>query len=410
MANVRLEPPDQFDFANPDDWPRWKRRFELYRCASALDKEDEARQVSVLLYSMGEAAADVLTSTNIADEDRKKYAKVVEKFDEFFRVRRNVIFERAKFNSRNQGAEESAEQYITALYSLVETCEYNPEMVEELLRDRLVVGMKDKALSERLQLDPELTLGKAKKMVRQKEAVKEQCQQLQSDKPLQLEAVGGNPPVGRRRERREKPQQYGRGQLCTRCGKGPHPAGARCPARSANCHRCNRKGHYESQCFSKTVASASELTESVTEEPIFLGAISEEQNSPWQISILVENKPVQFKLDTGAQVTAITERTYSTLGASSLKKPSKILYGPARQRLDTIGQFTTRLHHGTKVAKQTVFVVRGLQQNLLGLPAITELQLACRLAATYTNCDVRRRFPRLFTGLGTLGEAYHIRL
>ena len=40
----------------------------------------------------------------------------------------------------------------------------------------IVVGIRDKALSEKLQMD---TLEKAKTLVRQKEAVKEQCQELQ---------------------------------------------------------------------------------------------------------------------------------------------------------------------------------------------------------------------------------------
>ena len=39
------------------------------------------------------------------------------------------------------------EQYITALYSPVETCNYG--MLKEMLRDRLVVGIADSALSER---------------------------------------------------------------------------------------------------------------------------------------------------------------------------------------------------------------------------------------------------------------------
>ena len=40
-----------------------------------------------------------------------------------------------------------------------------------MLRDRLVVGITDSSLSERMQLDPDLTLEKAKKLVQQREAV-----------------------------------------------------------------------------------------------------------------------------------------------------------------------------------------------------------------------------------------------
>ena len=69
------------------------------------------------------------------------------------------------------------EQYITVLYTLVETCEYG-NLTEELLRDRLVVGIRDSSLSERLQMDPELILKKAKRIARQREAVKDNHQQL----------------------------------------------------------------------------------------------------------------------------------------------------------------------------------------------------------------------------------------
>ena len=40
-------------------------------------------------------------------------------------------------------------------------------MKDELIRDRLVVGIRDSALSEQLQLESELTLDKAKQFIRQ---------------------------------------------------------------------------------------------------------------------------------------------------------------------------------------------------------------------------------------------------
>ena len=43
-----------------------------------------------------------------------------------------------------------------------------------MIRDRIVVGLLDAKLSEKLQLDPELTLPKAVNQARQSEAVKKQ--------------------------------------------------------------------------------------------------------------------------------------------------------------------------------------------------------------------------------------------
>ena len=53
-----------------------------------------------------------------------------------------MIFERACFNKSNQLEGETAEEYITTLYGLIESSEYGT-MKEELLRDRLVVGICD---------------------------------------------------------------------------------------------------------------------------------------------------------------------------------------------------------------------------------------------------------------------------
>ena len=135
-----------FTFNSPDEWPKWKRCFEQYWVASGLDKEDDECQVSTLLYCLGEEANDVLTSTNITAESQKKFDDVIEKFDDFFKVRKNGIFERARFNQRSQGETETAEQFITSLYSLAADCEFGV-LKEQLIRDRIVVGIRDSSLS-----------------------------------------------------------------------------------------------------------------------------------------------------------------------------------------------------------------------------------------------------------------------
>ena len=98
--------------------------------------------------------------TGISDEDKKKYDRVLAKFFAHFKVRKNIIFERACFNQRKQESGESAEVYITAIHQMADKCEYGT-MKEELIRDCLV-GICDKALSERMQMEAGLTLEKAK--------------------------------------------------------------------------------------------------------------------------------------------------------------------------------------------------------------------------------------------------------
>lgn len=122
---------------------------------------------------MGENAEEILASTNISTDDRKKYDPVLAKFDTFFQVRKNIIFKRAQFNRHSQQPDKSAETFITSLCSLYVNCAYC-DLRDQMIRDRIVVGICDNALSERLQLDPKLTLEKVKALLRQCEAVPKQ--------------------------------------------------------------------------------------------------------------------------------------------------------------------------------------------------------------------------------------------
>ena len=100
MASMAFQLSAPFCFGKPDEWPKWKQRFNQFHMASVLfDKSDEY-QANTLLYCLGADTEDILSTTNITADNRKKYQKVMEKFDKFFAVRQNVIFERARFNKR----------------------------------------------------------------------------------------------------------------------------------------------------------------------------------------------------------------------------------------------------------------------------------------------------------------------
>ena len=101
--------------------------------------KSEERQISTLLYYLGEEAGDVVTSTNICEADRR-YTQVLSKMDEFFKVQKNVIFERARFNWRTQYQGETSKEFITCLYSLAADCLYG-NLRDEIIYDRLVVGI-----------------------------------------------------------------------------------------------------------------------------------------------------------------------------------------------------------------------------------------------------------------------------
>ena len=125
-------------------------------------------QVNTLVYSMGDEADDILRSFGFSTDDGKKYDVVKAKFDGHFVKRRNVIYERAQFNQRIQEHGESVDAFITALYGLVEHCGY-AGLHDEMIHDRIVVGLRDAKLSENLQLDPDLMLEKESQAVKQQQ-------------------------------------------------------------------------------------------------------------------------------------------------------------------------------------------------------------------------------------------------
>ena len=113
-----------------------------------------------------------------------------------------------------------------------------------------------------------------------------------------------------------------------------------------------------------------------------------------------------FKLDTGAEVRAINQH----LGKPKLHTPEKILYGPSREPLQAVGQFMGKLSHRGRKSQRQVFVVEGLKNNLLGLPAITALHLAARVDTSSSETDIYRCFPKVFKGLGNLRDEFVIKL
>ena len=72
-------------------------------------------------------------------------------------IKRRNIYERATFNNHRHEQGELVDAFITALYSLAEHCGFGM-LHDEMIRDRIVIGIWDAKLSEKLQLDAKLAL------------------------------------------------------------------------------------------------------------------------------------------------------------------------------------------------------------------------------------------------------------
>ena len=92
------------EFEKPETWTTWKKRFDRYITVANLSDKSDKEKIDLFLYTMGEKG--------------EPFKQVSEEFTKHFAPKRNVVFERFKFNSRYQQEGESVDSFITALYTL----------------------------------------------------------------------------------------------------------------------------------------------------------------------------------------------------------------------------------------------------------------------------------------------------
>ena len=101
-----------------------------------------------------------------------------------------------------------------------------------------------------------------------------------------------------------------------------------CPANGAKCHSCGKMGHYQRVCLAGKAVHGIEEEES---ESFFLGSVSSDAD-PWTVDICIMDKDVTFKLDSGADVTVVSQNVLNNIFSGTqqpvLQKAEKLLYGP----------------------------------------------------------------------------------
>ena len=106
-----------------------------------------------------------------------------------------------------------------------------------MIRDRIVVGIRDNNLSQKMQLEPNLTLTKAIELARQSESIKKQQPTVsgQEKEQMAVEAIRKKP--GRLLSRNPNlpgtNPSLNRNHGCTRCGQLPKHDKKNCPAKDS---------------------------------------------------------------------------------------------------------------------------------------------------------------------------------
>ena len=116
-----------------------------------------------------------------------------------------------------------------------------------MIRDRIVDGLRDKASSEKLQLESDLTLKKAVNLARQKELIR---QQHDVSRPKGQQAIGSIDRLKFKNSTDKKfpsttkftrPKVNPTNTNCSQCGGKPHKR-HECPAKDSACNDCKKGG------------------------------------------------------------------------------------------------------------------------------------------------------------------------
>ncbi|CAB4009629.1 Hypothetical predicted protein, partial [Paramuricea clavata] len=185
---------------------------------------------------------DTFVWTAVGDD--KKIAKVLEKFDEHYEPRKNVTYERYIFFTRAQETCETIDQYVTTLKRLSDTCEFGT-LRNTLTKNRIVLGVKNQKIRERLLREPDLTLDKSLDLVRAAERTEMHIKVINDGSAVH----GINHKKSKFNERNSQEENSKKSNRtensltsevfnCRNCGT--KHKGKECPAYGKTCHRCRK--------------------------------------------------------------------------------------------------------------------------------------------------------------------------
>lgn len=201
------------------------------------------------------------------EEDKQKYDQVLKKFEQYCQPKTNIVFERYKFFSCAQKEGQNIDSYVTELKTLASTCEFN-EQESSLIRDRIVIGIRDSGMKERLLREPVLCVNKATEIVRAAETSKEQLRTMKETAASTVFQV--KPKSSRTFKQPNDNKEYD----CKKCGRRHKPR--ECPAFGKLCSKCKKKNHFAVGCAQRP-KKVHELQESPETELLYVESVVKEK-------------------------------------------------------------------------------------------------------------------------------------
>ena len=443
MAAYHLPPPTPLeihDAQTSEKWKKFKAAWTNYALALELDGKSQAVQVATLLTVIGEDAREVYSTFSNwdAEGDEAKLDPVLAKFEQYCRPRRNVPFQRYCFNRRQQEAGETYEQYRTTLRKMAQECEFGTITPDEILRDRLVFGVRDDKVRERLLREPNLTLAKTDELCRAAESMQVQMKVVGDGDNTVVHAIKADkqqwPSGTSKPEASHKPTRD-----CWNCGRR-HQFYKKdlCPAYGKRCNKCNKLNHFASQCRTSTVANKDVKTIEDDVEEVFPAEVAPVglDDSQMVTFQLESGCYLRFQVDTGAQCNVLPLRLYKKATKdnrlASITKGRSHITAYGGTTLPVVGTVAIRVRRGSHQYNLHCKLVNSPNiRPLVGRQACLKMGLVSYLDNDELNkpdtgnlpvysIDIKvagsvdqliKQYPEVFgSGIGRLEGEYHIQV
>ena len=394
--------PEKFDWRNPN-WDKWLRRWERYRVASNLAGESSEYQVNMLIYVLGGEADELLDRIGLTDEEKYVYEVVVGKLADHFKGKTNLVFERSRFFARVQQVEEPVEEFVNDLHALAKNCKFEG-LKEELIMHKVIQGIQNVQLSESLQVKSDLTLKEVEMRVRQAENVRNQQEAIRGSRTIRVDAAY--------KGTQQPDEAKSAGTACQRCGYTHRNAA--CPAQKYRCRKCSKIGHFAKMCRGKDgkvwgIEADEKEGDDDKEYRLHSIKISSVSTERPDVIVTIEGRRVGFKIDTGADVTIISNSLYSSLFSKTfaLEKTNLKLFGAGRHPLQLMGKFKATLSiKRNQSIQEIIYVMRDEQFPLLGRPAIDAFGLINWVRMVEYD-KIPQTYQPLFEGIGKMKTDKH---
>lgn len=208
--------------------------------------QKQEQEIELFLTIAGPEALDVSNSFQLTTDKQKTYATVLEKFELFCTPKRNGTYERYVFNSRNQMETESVDEFITDLKLKCQSCNFG-ELAASLVRDRIVMGVRDKGLIEKLLGEADLSLERAIQVCQAREVTQHRLKSMEgsamsSEAECKIETVNSQTTMQTKRAPKGDINRLQQPRTCGNCGGEHRPR--QCPAYGKECRLCGMRNHF----------------------------------------------------------------------------------------------------------------------------------------------------------------------